>query len=180
MMLGVSATTARAWTDLMEALFLLQELPAWGKTLTSRSTGRAKVHILDSGLAARLLALTPAKLAALHPTALTELGHLLETFVVGELRKQASWMGEVAALGHWRTSDTDEIDLVIELTDGRIVAFEVKAAGRVPGSQYRHLRKLRDSHGTHFVAGVVLYLGNRSYGFEDRLYAMPVDRLWTP
>ena len=35
----------------------------------------------------------------------TELGHLLETFAVGELIKQASWTAEVAGLGHWRTRD---------------------------------------------------------------------------
>ena len=28
---------------------------------------------------------------------------LLETFVVGELRKPASWMDGVAGLGHWLT-----------------------------------------------------------------------------
>ena len=36
--------------------------------------------------------LTPSKLAQREPVALTEFGHLLETFVVGELRKQASWL----------------------------------------------------------------------------------------
>lgn len=177
--LGISSTTARAWTDLMQSLFLLYELPAWGRTLTARSTGRPKVHVIDSGLAARLLAMTAGKLAARQPSAMTELGHLLETFIVGELRKQVSWMDDVATFGHWRTSDDDEVDMVIERNDGRIVAVEVKAAGRVPGSEFRHLRKLRDSYGPAFAAGVVLYLGDRSYGVEDRLFAMPVDRLWT-
>jgi hypothetical protein len=37
-------------------------------------------------LAARLLRLTPAKLATLDPAALTEFGSLLETFAVGEMR----------------------------------------------------------------------------------------------
>jgi hypothetical protein len=26
---------------------------------------------------------------------------------------------------------------------------------------------------------VVLYLGERSYSYDDRLHVMPVDRLWT-
>jgi hypothetical protein len=29
------------------------------------------------------------------------------------------------------------------------------------------------------MAGVVLYLNERSYNFEDRLYATTVDHLWT-
>jgi len=39
----------------------------------------------------------PDKLARRDPSALTELGHLLETFVVAELMKQASWQDGVAA-----------------------------------------------------------------------------------
>jgi predicted AAA+ superfamily ATPase len=88
------------------------------------------VHLVDSGLAARLLRLTPARLATLDPAALTEFGNLLETFVVGELRKQASWLDERVALGHWWTSDGTEVDLVAEFDDGHVLAFEVKANQR--------------------------------------------------
>ena len=83
----------------------------WTAALRARATAKAKVHIVDSGLAARLLRITPAKLTGLDPTALTEFGHLLETFVVGELRKQASWLTESTTTGHWRTYDDDEVDL---------------------------------------------------------------------
>ncbi|WP_076784641.1 hypothetical protein [Parafrankia discariae] len=38
-------------------------------------------------------------------------------------------------------------------------------------------RKLRDATGDAFVPGVALYLGERSYTFEDRPHVMPVDRL---
>lgn len=61
-----------------------------------------KVHVVDSGLAAWLLGSNPQRLATLDPTALSEFGHLLETFVVGELRKQVSWLDEPVSLGHWR------------------------------------------------------------------------------
>jgi predicted AAA+ superfamily ATPase len=63
----------------------VQRLPAWGKSLRARVASSPKVHVVDSGLAARLLRLTPAKLRTLEPTALTEFGNLLETFVVNEL-----------------------------------------------------------------------------------------------
>ncbi|MCZ3388064.1 MAG: DUF4143 domain-containing protein [Actinomycetia bacterium] len=42
---------------------------------------------------------------------------------VGEIRKQASWLDDVGPLGHWRTSDGDEVDLVVERDDGAVVAF---------------------------------------------------------
>ena len=170
--------TADGYTRLLETVFLLQRLPAWGTTLTSRASASPKVHVLDSGVAARLLRLTPEKLARREATALTELGHLLETFVVGELMKQASWLEGLAGVGHWRTWDNDEVDLVVERDDGAVVAFEVKTSARVPGADLRPLAKLRDAVGDAFLAGIVLYLGERAYTYEDRLHVMPVDRLW--
>jgi uncharacterized protein len=176
--LSMDRVTAESYTRLLEAVFLIHRLPAWGKTLTARAIGTPKIHILDSGVASRLLRLTPEKLGRKDPTALAELGHLLESFVVGELLKQTSWSDDVAAMGHWRTRDGDEVDLVLERDDGALVAVEVKAGARVPGEDFRPLRKLRGAAGDAFQAGIVFYLGARSYTYEDRLHVMPVDRLW--
>ncbi len=177
--LQIKERTADNYLRLLEAVFLVHRLPAWGTTLTSRSGSRPKVHVVDSGVAARLLRLTEDKLARRDPSALTELGHLLETFVVDELMKQASWLDGIAGTGHWRTRDGDEVDLVLERDDGGVVAFEVKAAQRVGGAELAPLRKLRDAVGPSFVAGFALYLGPRSYTHEDRIHVAPVDRLWS-
>jgi hypothetical protein len=83
----------------------------------------------------------------------------------------------VAGIGHWRTHDHDEVDLVIERHDGAIIAFEIKAGSRVPGESFAPMRKLRDKVGDAFIAGVALYLGEWSYTFDDRLHVMPVGRL---
>jgi len=175
---GLDKATTDSYATLLEKVFLLYRLPAWGKTLTARSAASPKVHVVDAGIAARLLRLTPQKLASLDPTAQTELGHLLETFVVGELLKQVSWADGVAGFGHWRTHDDLEVDLVIEADDGRVVGFEVKTGSRVPGDDLKPLKKLRDAVGANFVGGFALYLGEREYSFEDRLHVLPVDRLW--
>lgn len=177
---GVDRKTAEAHLRLLEDLFLVVRLPAWGKTLRSRVSARPKVHVVDSGLAARLLRLTPARLATLDPAALTEFGNVLETFVVGELRKQASWLDEPVTLGHWRTSDGTEVDLVAEFDDGRVVAFEVKTSERATGGAFNGLTELRDLLGPRFLAGVVLTTGRRTYTHTDRIHVMPIDRLWTP
>lgn len=155
-------------------------LSAWGRNLRSRVSAKPKVHVVDSGLAARLLRLTPDKLTSLDPAALTDFGHLLETFVIGEIRKQTSWLDEPVTLGHWRTSDGVEVDLVVEHDDGTVLAFEVKASEWAPGSDFRGLAQLRDALGTRFTAGVIFTTGTRSYTYADRLHVMPIDRLWTP
>lgn len=178
--IGVERKTAEAHLRLLEDLFLVSRLPAWGKTLRSRVSARPKAHVVDSGLAARLLRLTPAKLGSLDPAPLTEFGNLLETFVVGEIRKQTSWLEEPVVLGHWRTSDGAEVDLVIEFEDGTVVAFEVKANQRATAPDFKGLQQLRAALGSHFAAGIVLTTGQRSFTYDDRIHVMPIDRLWTP
>jgi uncharacterized protein len=171
--------TADNYTKLLEALFLVHRLPAWGTTLRARSATLPKLHVVDSGLASRLLRLTTEKLARPDPTALQQFGHLLETFVVGEVRKQVSWMDGIAGIGHWRTHDGAEVDLVVERDDGSVVALEAKAGTRVAGKDLAGLRVIRDALGDAFVAGVALHTGSRSYTAEDRIHVLPVDRLWT-
>lgn len=178
--LGVSRATVEGHLRLLEDLFLVVRLPAWGKSLRSRVSVKPKVHVVDSGLAARLLRLTPDKIIGLDPTSLSDFGHLLETFAVGEIRKQASWLDEPVTLGHWRTSDGAEVDLVVEFDDGTVLAFEVKANERATGFDFRGLTQLRDALGPRFTGGIILTTGKRSYTYADRLHVMPIDRLWTP
>ncbi|WP_239334938.1 ATP-binding protein [Frankia sp. CiP3] len=165
--------------QLLETVFLVHRLPAFGRTLNSRVTASPKVHLVDSGLGAYLLGLTERRLVARDPAALTEFGHLLETFVVNEVIKQVGWSQTYVEPAHFRTSSGQEVDLVIEADDGRVAAVEVKAGSRVPGEDLRGLRLLRDKLGSRFAGGVVLYLGERSYHADDQISVLPVDRLWT-
>ena len=97
--------TAERYTSLLESVFLIHRLPAWGTTLRSRVGTVPKVHLRDSGLAARLLGLDAAKLGRLDPSAMTEFGHLFETFCINEILTQLSWRDQRMLTGHWRTHD---------------------------------------------------------------------------
>jgi uncharacterized protein len=176
--IGIDKSTAESYTKLLEAVFLVYLLPAWGTTLGSRIAAAPKLHVVDSGLAARLARLTEGKLLAASPSALTEFGHLLETFVVGEVCKQLDWLDEPVTRGHFRTHDGDEVDLVVERMDGSVVAIEVKAGSRAPAATLDGLRTLRRKLGDQFLGGIVLYTGSRAYTVDDRLYVVPLDRLW--
>lgn len=176
--IGMDKSTAENYTKLLEAVFLVHRLPAWGTTLGSRVGAAPKIHMVDSGLAARLLRLTSGKLAAASAQALTEFGHLLETFVVGEACKQLDWLEEPTNRGHWRTHDGDEVDLVVERDDGKVSAVEVKAGSRVRGGDLDGLMKLRRRLGAQFLGGVVLYTGARSYTLEHQIHVVPVELLW--
>ena len=177
---GLKADTAENYTKLLEAVFLVHRLPAWGKSLRARAVATPKLHLVDSGLAARLLRLSAGKLARREPTSLQEFGHLFETFVVGEVLKQVSWMEGISGAGHWRTHDGSEVDLVIERDDGGIIGIEVKAGSRVQDRDLAGLRILKGELGDAFVAGAVLHTGPRAYTVEERIHVAPADRLWIP
>ncbi len=177
---GLTRQTAESFISLLEKVFLVHRLEAWGTTLIARTLSKPKVHVLDTAVAAVLMRLTPEKLATLDATASKEFGHLVETFAVGELSKQASWIEGITGIGHWRHHDGDEVDLIIEREDGGILGFEMKAGGRVPGPELKGLINLRDRLGDRFLGGIALYLGKHSYTYADRIHVAPLDRLWTP
>jgi len=104
-------------------------------------------------------------------------GRLLETFVYQELRRLASWHEEAVAFSHFRDKDQVEVDVVLE-SEGLVAGVEVKAASTVTGDDFKGLRKLKDAVQNNFAAGVVLYDGESVAGFGDRLYAVPISRLW--
>jgi predicted AAA+ superfamily ATPase len=178
--LSITRRTAEEYVRLLEDLFLVSRLPAWGRTLRSRARAQPKVHVVDSGVAAHLMGLSERRLAAWDPTVQTEFGHLLETFVVGELRKQVSWLEEPVTVGHWRTGDGAEVDFVVEFLGGSVIAFEVKSSRSANPKDFNGLRSLRAVLGEAFKAGVLLNSGGHSYAHDDRLYVMPIDRLWRP
>lgn len=164
---------------LLEAVFLVHRLPAWGRTLGSRVAGLPKTHLVDSGLASHLLGLTERRLGTRRPAVLTEFGHVLETFVVNEVLRQTSWLDEPVVTGHFRTHDQVEVGLVIESYDGRVAGIEVKASSRVTQQDLRGLRMLRDKLGDAFTGGVLLNLGDRAYTIDERIHVLPVSALWT-
>ena len=110
---------------------------------------------------------------------LTEFGHLVETFAVGEILKQVSWSDEVATAAYFRTQNGDEVDLVLETWDGRVAGFEVKAGSRVQDADLSGLRLLRDRLGERFMAGFLLNLGELAYRKEERIMVMPLSGLWS-
>jgi predicted AAA+ superfamily ATPase len=177
---GIEERTAENYTKLLEAVFMVRLLPAWGTKLATNAGATPKVHAVDTGLAAHMLRLSSDKLARRTPTALTEFGHLLETFVVGEIQKQVGRLDEVVTVGHWRTRSGTEVDLILERADGGVVGVEVKAGTRVAGPELRSLAALADKVGDSWLGGVALYTGQRAYTYDParRVHVVPVDRLW--
>jgi hypothetical protein len=50
--------------------------------------------------------------------------------------------------------------------------------GTGAAADFRGLRKIGEAGGTRFRASVVLYDGGATVPFGDRLFAVPIRRLW--
>jgi len=116
-----------------------------------------------------------------HPVLLTNClpldFELLETFVFQDLRRQASWHETPVRFYHFRDKDGVEVDIVLEQA-GKVTGVEVKAAATVTGKDFRGLKKLRETTGERFAAGVVMYDGENVAGFGENLFAIPIRALW--
>jgi len=177
---SIEPSTAENYARLLESVFMIHRLPAWGTTAGSHIGGTPKLHMVDSGIAAHLLRLTAEKLARRTPQALAEFGPLLETFVVNELLKQASWSDDVITAGHWRTRDGIEVDAVFERSDGSVAGVEIKSGSRVDAREARGLAALADRIEESWLGGVVLYTGIHSYTLDRArgIHVLPIDALW--
>lgn len=176
-------TLGANYLPLLQTVYLSLELPAWSRNLVSRVARHPKHYLVDTGLAAHLLGMSPDRLA--EPTA-PATGALVEAFAVNELVRQASRFADTlgARLYHYRAHGGAEVDLVAETRDGRVVGIEVKAAATVDAGAFAHLAAVRDRvdalDDMEFVRGIVLYTGEAVHAFGDRLVALPLCALWLP
>ena len=101
-----------------------------------------------------------------------------ETFAAMELRRQVAWQENAPRQFHYRDRDGREVDVVLERRDGSVAAVEVKSGASASPADFRGLRHLRDKLGDRFKAGVLLYTGESTVPFGDRLAAVPLRGLW--
>lgn len=172
--LSLSPNTVRSHTALLDTLFLTTRVEAWSANLLSRVVTTPKVYITDSGLLCHLIGADADRLTDDGGIA----GMAFETFAAVEIGRQIAWQDNAPRQFHYRDRDGREVDVVLERRDGSVVALEVKTAASASPSDFRGLRHLRDKLGERFKAGVLLYTGESTVPFEDRLAAVPLSGLW--
>lgn len=171
---SLSRPTIHEYVTLLERIFLIERLPPWHSNQMSRLIKTPKLHMGDTGVACALLGQDAVQLRQDR----VAMGPMLETFVLQELRRQASGRSEPLSFFHYRDRDGFEVDVVVERGAGSIAGIEVKAAASVSEHDLRGLKKLRESAGARFTRGVVLYDGEAGIDFGDRLQAVPLRHLW--
>ena len=170
----LNASTLKRYMTLLEMVFLIVEIPAWGRNSEKRFTKSPKIFVNDTGLLCYLRGLNRQALERER----TFLGSVLENFVVMELTKQCGWAAMKCGLLHFRTHGGDEVDIVLEAADKRVVGVEVKASMDVHPGDFNGLRALAAAAGDRFHRGFLLYTGNDVLRYGDNLWALPMCFLW--
>lgn len=171
---GIPRTTLVRYLELLSSVFLIKAVPAWSSNLTHRVVGTPKLAFVDTGVACHLIGQDAMRLGEPGGAA----GPMMENFVLMELARQLTWSQERGTLYHYRTKDGAEADAVIETPDGRVIAVEVKAGATVRTEDLTGLRNLANVLGERFVAGFVLYTGQQTLPFGEKIRAVPLDALW--
>ncbi len=119
---GVKSSTVKEWVSVLERSNLLHVLPAYASNLNKRLIKTPKLHFLDTGLACRLQGWTERQPMSQSPQA----GHLFESLVCAEIIKFMNNFEKNWQLFYWRTKEDEEIDFVLKIDSGTLLALDAK------------------------------------------------------
>ena len=179
-----SKTATIPYRDMLEALYLLDPVPAWlpGLSHIAELASAPKHHLIDPAITASLLGLGPGALLSgqRNPLPLPRdgmfLGSLFESLVALNVRVFAQ--NSEAMVGHLRTHRGEhDVDLIVERSDRRVVAIETKLSAEVNDHDVRHLRWLGDTIGDGLLDAVVVSTGRFAYRRRDGIAVVPAALL---
>jgi predicted AAA+ superfamily ATPase len=164
----------KTYIEILELMFIVRRVPAYLNNPAKRQAARMpKLHFVDVGLACHLLGLRNEQQLMKHSL----FGTLLESLMYMEFSKQACWAQDDVALYHFRDQRKNEVDIVMERPNSKILGLEIKAAASVDERDFRGLVKLAEYAGNKFEQGCLFYTGEQILPFQHkqhRLYALPL------
>lgn len=174
----IASETLTNYMDALERLMLIEPVPPWRPHMRSRTRLRASAvhHFVDPSLGTAALGIGTRQLRQDFNAA----GMHFESLVMRDLRVYGQSLG--ATLASWRDSQTGhEVDVVLELPDGRWAGIEVKlgesAADAAAASLLRMASKIdHERHGE--AAALIIVTGGRfSYRRPDGVCVVPITAL---
>ena len=119
---GVSYHTVNRYIDILCDAFMVRRLMPYGTNLGKRLVKSPKLYIRDSGLLHALLKVTDLRALSGHPVA----GFSWEGFVIEQALAAVEQVDPLATAYFYRTTAGAEMDLYVESSSGRRLAFEIK------------------------------------------------------
>lgn len=175
----IDGNTVAAYLDIFKRLFITDNQPPSSAGIRSsvRVKQAEKRHFSDPSLACALLKATPARLLG----DLETLGFLFEALCERDLRIYAESFG--ASLYHYQDYKSQEIDAVIELSDGQWCAFEIKLGANQIDAAAVNLLEIKnqitdDAKGKPpAVLCVLCGMADAAYQRPDGVFVVPITAL---
>lgn len=175
----ISVETVAEYLNVFERLFLIENQPAFGTHLRSSVPIKQspKRHFVDPSLACVLLNATDESLLADMET----LGFLFEALCERDLRVYAEVHD--AQLYHYQDYDNNEIDAIVQMSDGSWGAFEIKLGVNNVDEAAQNLLRIteliqRNPKGRPpKVMAIITGLSNAAYRRPDGVYVLPITAL---
>ena len=104
------------------------------------------------------------------------LGHLFESLVTVCVRAYAQ-VAEARVYHLCAKGGRHEVDLIVERSDHRVVAMEVKLGTSIDDDDVKHLLWLEDKLGDQVLDSVVIYTGSTAYRRKDGVAVIPAALL---
>lgn len=122
---SISDDTISSYLDVLNRLFVIEDMPAWNPNLRSKAAIRTSLtrYFIDPSIATAALGISPSDLI----NDLNTFGFMFETLVARDLRIYADALK--AKVYHFRDSNGLECDMVIHRRDGSYGLCEVKLGG---------------------------------------------------
>lgn len=152
---GISHPTAKAWIGILEAAFILFQLPPYHTNFRKRLRKTPRLYFYDTGLAARLMGIESSHHLSTHP----ERGFLFENWIVAEAMKAFHHRFVEPSLYYWRSQGGLEIDLLVEHGQ-RLYPCECKSGATVRTEWLRPLDEWRQLAGDQAERAVLFYGGD--------------------
>ena len=159
---GVSHTTAREWISLLEASYIIFQLPPWHANISKRLIKRPKIYFWDVGLASYLLGLENEKQVSRDPLR----GSLFENLVIAEMFKRCYHHGRRPRLSFYRDSSGNEVDLIVE-RGRKLALLEIKSGQTVTRDYFQGLNRFAKVAGDRIRGGAVVYGGSKGQPRSD-------------
>ena len=152
---GISAPTLKEWLSVLEASFIVFQLPCYFENFGKRLVKSKKLYFTEVGLAAWMLGIETPEQVARDPL----FGGLFENMVVMEALKSRFNAGEMPDLYFLRDSQGLEADLLFRKSHNELIPIEIKGGMTWNKDFCRNLLKLRKLS-DKFVSGYVIYSGD--------------------
>ncbi len=173
--LRMNSTTLTRYLIMLETLFIVSMQQAWHTNLGKRLIKSPKAYLVDTGLLCWLSMMTVEKMMnnLNHGK-----GHVVENFVVNELLKQMTWNKDFFRMYHFRSAANQEVDIILERRDGKIIGIEVKSNQHVGIADIKGMLFLKESVPHLWHRGIVLYGGDVAIPLAEGITALPISALW--